>query len=51
MPAIIMPIYLVVFSVETKVILILGFGVSAAGLVCMKFLPESPKYLFSIEEY
>jgi hypothetical protein len=51
LPPLIMPIFLVMFTVNTHLFLLAGFCISCAGLALMfLYMPESPKYLYSVHK-
>lgn len=52
LPALAMPLFIVVISDNTHLFLFIGFCLSCAGyFLVFTTLPESPMYLFSKEEY
>lgn len=52
LPPLILPIYLILVSANTHLFLLVGFGISCAGLALLFLtMPESPKYLYSVQRF
>ena len=51
LPALVLPIYLGIFSQNSLYFLYCGLGMTALGYLLLMTLPESPKYLYSVDRF